>query len=50
MLYMILILVEKNRRKKDEPMLDDWQYGLLPVAFVTGILATRYFMAFICKH
>lgn len=50
MLYMILILVQKNIKAKNEPLIDDWQYGLLPVSFVVGWLACRFFMAFICKH
>jgi inorganic phosphate transporter, PiT family len=43
--YMTLILVQKNYRKAGEPIIDTWQYGLMPGAFVIGFLASRWFMA-----
>ena len=49
MTYMILILVQKNYTAADEPIIDTWQYGLFPGSFVLGWLATRFFMAHLCK-
>jgi len=46
--YMLLILVQKNYTPKGEPIIDLWQYGLMPGAFLIGFLASRYFMAHVC--
>jgi hypothetical protein len=47
--YMLLILVQKNYTPKGEPIVDLWQYGLMPVAFLIGFLASRYFMAHVSQ-
>lgn len=48
MLYMTLILVQKNYTAADEPIIDLWQYGLFPVAWVLGFLTSRFYMAHVC--
>jgi hypothetical protein len=45
MTYMVLILVQKNYVLPGEPIIDQWQYSLFPLAFVIGFLASRYFIA-----
>jgi len=47
MLYMILILVQKNYTPADEPIIDLWQYGLFPVAWILGFLTCRFYFAHI---
>jgi hypothetical protein len=47
-LYMVLILVQKNYTAADEPIIDTWQYGLFPAAFVIGWLSARFFMGHLC--
>ena len=47
-LYMVLILVQKNYTAPGEPLIDSWQYGLFPAAFVIGWLSARYFMGHLC--
>ena len=46
-LYMVLILVQKNYTAADEPIIDTWQYGLFPVAWVLGFLTCRFYFAHI---